>query len=372
MDRDRMLAELLNASGGRCARCGRPLQIGNAVIEHIFPWRYGGSDRIDNLRVVCRSCNRRGRGRPFPRKEEFLQYLQKTLCGDGRFGTVEIGKQLPAADGQMIAFDIVFTRTEDARQTLYIVEAKAPPAVTDEKIDGTLRQMEHYRRAVPEAKYILAVPTVLAEEYSRRIHAMDIALWDRETLRKGIPDRALPVLAAPDRYDELICRLKACPAGRENWQVYQKLVGEVLAALFCPPLDDVSEQNMDADRANRRDFVLPNYADRGYWPYLRARYKAEYIVVDAKNAGEGIGKDDVLQVANYLKEDGPGMFGLIFTRRSVSENVEVHLRSQWQSSKKMLIVLDDSDVEQMLLSRQGGGDPCKLIITKIQEFRLRV
>jgi len=38
----------------------------------------------------------------------------------------------------------------------------------------------------------------------------------------------------------------------------------------------------------------------------------------------------------------------------------------------MVIVLDDSDVEQMLLNKQKGFDPCQILKEKIQEFRLKI
>ena len=44
----------------------------------------------------------------------------------------------------------------------------------------------------------------------------------------------------------------------------------------------------------------------------------------------------------------------------------------WNFDGKMLVVLDDSDVEQMLLAKRSGQDPCRLILEKIQEFRLKI
>ena len=44
--------------------CGReldydtPLLDGSAEADHIVDWRFGGSDDEDNLRVLCRACNR--------------------------------------------------------------------------------------------------------------------------------------------------------------------------------------------------------------------------------------------------------------------------------------------------------------------------
>ena len=149
-------------------------------------------------------------------------------------------------------------------------------------------------------------------------------------------------------------------------------MGEVLTSLFCPPLDPVAEQNSDANLANRRDFIVPNYAECGYWPYLRQRYRADFIVVDAKNSAKVIVKNDILQVAHYLKEKGVGLFGLIFSRCGIDESAEKHLQDIWRNENRMLVILNDCDVEQMLLNRQRGNDPCQIIIEKIQEFRLRI
>ena len=372
MDRDRILAELLSKSDGRCMYCGSELSKEDAVIEHIFPRIYGGSDNIENLSIACDKCNRKVANHPFPKEVEFQQYLQKLLLNDSRFDNICINKQIETIDGQKIVVDILFSKTSHGKEELYIIEVKTLLATTELGIESAIRQLEYYRNIYPSANYVLAVPNLFAEEYRQRVRVAGFTLWDSETLRLGIPDIALPVCAALDIYDDLINKLKYCQPGYENWQVYQKLVGEILAALFCPPLDAISEQNSDADHANRRDFIIPNYADCGYWPYLRRSYKADFIVVDAKNSAREVIKNDILQVAHYLKEKGAGLFGLIFSRCGVAESAETHLQDIWQNEGKMIIVLGDSDVEQMLLSRQGGNDPCRLIIEKIQEFRLKI
>jgi hypothetical protein len=43
--------------GGTCLSCGIRLTIREAEIDHIVPWSAGGSDRSDNLRILCQPCN---------------------------------------------------------------------------------------------------------------------------------------------------------------------------------------------------------------------------------------------------------------------------------------------------------------------------
>ena len=363
--------KLLKMSEGKCMLCGKALRKGDTVIDHILPRRFGGSDRIENLRLICRACNNKTAPHPFS-EAAFERYLFAFLSADARFQNVRAGVPLRVSPERKLLLDLTFTRELNGKDVTFAVECKDLRAATRQSVLSAVSQIAYYQKLLPDTRFILAVPTLLAQEYRQLIRAAGITLWDAESLRCGVPDIPLPICAAPDRYDLLADRLRSCPAGQEAWQVYQKLVGEILDALFCPPLDGVAEQNADFNYGNRRDFVLPNYAEHGYWQYLRNRYRAEFIVVDAKNSAKEIGKDDILQVAHYLKEKGPGLFGLIFSRCGASERAEYHLRDVWQNENKMIVIISDTDVEQMLLCRQRGTDPCRVIVEKIQEFRQRI
>jgi len=99
-------------------------------------------------------------------------------------------------------------------------------------------------------------------------------------------------------------------------------------------------------------------------------YGADYIVVDAKNYKNAVSKTQVLQIANYLKPHGAGLFGVIVSRNGVDRGGELTIREQWMANRKMIIVLTDSDMEAMLLAASSGGQPDKVIGQVIQDFRL--
>jgi hypothetical protein len=104
---------------------------------------------------------------------------------------------------------------------------------------------------------------------------------------------------------------------------------------------------------------------------LRNQYKADYLVVDAKNYKNQIKKASILQISNYLKPHGSGLFGVIFTRKGGDLRGCYHtLREQWMAHKKMIVVLNDEDVENMLLAKSSGGSPEDIIGKKIELFRL--
>lgn len=53
-------AEVFQRDGHQCVKCGA---VEDLTLDHIHPWSLGGPDTVDNLRVLCRSCNSRKRDR---------------------------------------------------------------------------------------------------------------------------------------------------------------------------------------------------------------------------------------------------------------------------------------------------------------------
>lgn len=52
--------QLIKLVGGKCAICGNE---SNPTIDHIIPISKGGHDGIDNLQVLCGSCNSKKGGK---------------------------------------------------------------------------------------------------------------------------------------------------------------------------------------------------------------------------------------------------------------------------------------------------------------------
>ncbi|MCM1193742.1 MAG: hypothetical protein NC123_17935 [Butyrivibrio sp.] len=77
-------------------------------------------------------------------------------------------------------------------------------------------------------------------------------------------------------------------------------------------------------------------------------------------------------MANYLKESGAGLFGMIITRNGANDSAIYTQREVWAIYKKMIIILQDNDIEQMLLEKFADGEPTNIVRQKIEDFRLSV
>jgi hypothetical protein len=49
-------AEVFERDGYACTLCGSDVAL---TLDHVFPWSLGGEDDVDNLRLLCQSCNSR-------------------------------------------------------------------------------------------------------------------------------------------------------------------------------------------------------------------------------------------------------------------------------------------------------------------------
>jgi hypothetical protein len=143
----------------------------------------------------------------------------------------------------------------------------------------------------------------------------------------------------------------------------------LLAYLFCPPLEVPLTESANASRVNRRDIVLPNYAENGPWAFFRSHYRADHIVVDEKNT-QSVTKSHVLQLENYLSYHGAGLLGIVISRYGPNFAAEVTRREQWVLHNKMIVFLNDDDARTMIDSKESNEDPAVVLRQRIEDFRL--
>lgn len=282
-----------------------------------------------------------------------------------------------------------------------IIEIKGVTPNTQTRLSQVVEQLDTYRqayqKAYPErkAKLALVVPGALSPEYIAYLHQHGIeTVIDGNVLRRTID---LHVASDSDYFSVkeeehvirnesaheaggrsdisevgalFLERLGKTNPGTPDWPHYQKFAGDILEFLFCPPLGKPRLEHATRDGRNRRDFILRNYAPHQFWGYMRTAYEAHYIVVDAKNSARKVRKADILQVANYLSSHGPGLFALIMSRDGNGVGAESAQREQWAFGRKMVVVVDDADVRQMITMRSSNDDPADLLAQKIEDFRL--
>lgn len=63
---------------------------------------------------------------------------------------------------------------------------------------------------------------------------------------------------------------------------------------------------------------------------------------------------------------------MIIARKYNEQKIPKLLSGIWQLENKMIIILDDNDIEQMLIEKMNNREPEKIIRQKIEDFRLSI
>jgi hypothetical protein len=236
----------------------------------------------------------------------------------------------------------------DRNGTIVFVEVKKITPQTDSRISEMLEQLRNYRTALArqfpgrELRGVLAITGVLSADKVSMLAAQGFELWDKRwiighAMEVGLDEYAYSLFGDTPRESAALLsqaeifqgRLRSLSCGRANWFAYQKLCGDILGLLFCPPLNIPIPESSTVSRVNRRDFVIPNYVSIGFWHFMRMQYRADYLVVDAKNHCGQANKTHALQLANYLSPYGTGLFGMIITRNGMDRGGMYTCREQW-------------------------------------------
>lgn len=371
-------AHLLDRHNHRCQACGATE---NLQLAAIVPFGEGGDSSPDNFLILCPNCHARYDSFR-PQEAEFNTFLCQLLAENPQYANPSLEKLLDSKNRARA--DLFADRIAGGRRQSVLVECKSRGFFRGNQLDDAIRQIDRYRALVKPDIAALAFPGRLSPNDRSKLIDAGIELWDIDYIASHFRDQiahsnhvGFKSLFAPfitgvssEGLTAISNRLASCKPGKEDWVVYQKLIRDVFELLFVPPLDVPIWELPDESNTNRRDLILPNYADDGFWKFLREAYQADYIVVDAKNYKGPVSKAQVLQVAHYLKPHGAGMFAIIASRAGADHGAKITQREQWAMHRKLVIVLNDKDVEAMLIAASSREQPEKVIGQIIQEFRL--
>ena len=368
---------LLKKFDNTCQSCGItgvPLEL-----AHITPVSEGGSQEVNNFTVLCRDCHLlldTFQIRGF----EFNIFLRDILNANPDYSNVVVEQAL----GERARPDFTTTRRLKERNQSLLIESKGRSFFRQRQIEHAIAQINYYRSIASFDAVALAFPGRISKDDQAELEAANVEIWDLDYVANAFSKEieSLPFSGLKQLYslvadsdankvsDTLLKRLHDCIPGKEDWVRYQTIIRDVFELLFTPPLGAPIWESSDISKANRRDIIFPNYAFEGFWKFLRENYSADFIIVDTKNYKNKIKKTQVLQIANYLKPHGVGMFAIIACRKGGDSACLTTLREQWAANRKLIILLTDQDIEAMLLAAGSGGNPEDVIGQVIQEFRL--
>jgi len=169
----------------------------------------------------------------------------------------------------------------------------------------------------------------------------------------------------------LIRKLSECPVGRAYWKEYQGICREVLEWLLVPPLSPPFEEVTTGSGLQKRDFIFPIPSDvAGFWYWIRLNHHSSAVIVECKNYTDFIPPNGVTVTSKYFGEKRCGLFGVLVTRKGLSNSAKKEQERLWLEDDKMIVCLSDEDLMKMISLRDSGHDTELVLDEKISRLRM--
>jgi hypothetical protein len=173
-----------------------------------------------------------------------------------------------------------------------------------------------------------------------------------------------PSVASPT----YVTRLAAIPKGHAGWKDYELLGAEILTKIFTPALGPPEIQNRSEDGLDIMDAIFPIRAVAPPWSLVRSEYATRFVVAEFKNYTDPIGQKEVEAIAQYLWQKAQRQFGIVVTRLPPGPPALAQRRRKWIEDNKMIVILTDDDLLEMLQMRESERDPFDVIDAHLEAF----
>lgn len=245
-------------------------------------------------------------------------------------------------------------------------------------------------RSVMNASHaMLIVSSRIPSEHIRSIEELDhVTIWDFDRIatiirrpsalreqfgsfveeQQRLEQDAKSPLTNDSRGADLLRRLSEVRAGIESWRQYEDVSIEILNHVFIPPFRVPLIQSISEDELDRRDAIYPLSMGNSTWDGIAAQFRTRFVVAEFKNHLEAPDQKDVEAAAQYLLPKGMRTLCLLCTRKPPSKSALKARRRAWMEADKLVLLLSDEDMRDLLIAKAGGEDPTVIIENKINEF----
>ncbi len=299
---------------------------------------------------------------------DLFKKLGYSVEREGRIGKMEIDLVLRRGDS-VVPVEVAVAST---RNTLPKLRASA------ERLGSLVDAAEDFSKPIIVIGSDL---TPAAKSWSESQY--DVQVWDlADIVRQANP---FPDISqrmekfkrdAPKRYstedDEIKYLIQKLSAHIEQNELkpseYEKLCTEVFIKLFDPYLYGFQRQASTSDGSNRYDFISRIKSGNTFWDSLRQDFRTKAILFECKNYEEPIGPDQVYSTERYLFSGALRTVCILVARLGANEAAIRAAQGAMRETGKLLILLSNQDLIEMLkLSTQEGG-PEDFLDKRIWDF----
>lgn len=169
---------------------------------------------------------------------------------------------------------------------------------------------------------------------------------------------------------DLCQELRRASRGKSSWAAYERLCEKILRYLFPSDLHGWHKQKRTDDGLNRFDFVCRIQPATDFWQFLMHHLHSRYVIFEFKNYTGKIKQGQILTTEKYLLEKALRRVAIIFCRVGAEKDAMKMTQGAMREHGKLMLVLDDEKVCQMLHMKERGEDPTDYLFDIADDFLL--
>jgi hypothetical protein len=164
--------------------------------------------------------------------------------------------------------------------------------------------------------------------------------------------------------------LRALGKGKKYWKAYENLCERILRYLFPNDLSGWHAQKRTDDGLNRYDLICRLSPTTDFWNFVDNQLASRYVLFEFKNYLEPIKQGQILTTEKYLLPLALRRLGIVLSRKGADQSAQLTVAGAMRESGKMMLILDDENVCELLHAKDRGDDPSEHLFQLSDDFRM--
>ncbi|WP_448635205.1 hypothetical protein [Pedobacter panaciterrae] len=177
-----------------------------------------------------------------------------------------------------------------------------------------------------------------------------------------------PAIKALSPARALIGRLEDISEGKLGWVEYEVLCQEMLEYLFANDLSKWTRQQQTDDGLSRYDLICRISSNDDFWKTVLHSFNSRYVLFEFKNYSKNLSQDQIYSTERYLFPKALRGTSIIICRSGYSECALNAAKGSLRESGKLILILSQDDINQMLLARDNGDSPNDFLSDRLDDF----
>ena len=285
-----------------------------------------------------------------------------------------------------------FVGTVTGGDISYIVEVKTTrlPVFPFAQVRNAIEHLERFQDLIGSDHLLMIAGAGVNQRSRDELEKHGIELWDEQKIEEllgiykevavefetltthyeNVQRKLADPFVSDARGAELAELLSKLPPGRDHWRDYEDICIDILNHVFRGMLGTPAIQSSSDDGLDRRDAIYPILNGHSSWDAIRSDCRTRLVVAEFKNFTDAPGQKEVESIEQYLFVKGMRTFGLLCSRKLPSEQASIARRRAWMESDKLIVMLSDSELIDMLQLTAIGEDPTAIIDEQLNRFFL--